>query len=142
MPRYRVYYLREDLSRRFRELPAASVRKQLKQREYEQVGEIEAANAYAAWSALQTGGSPECPLSVARAFTVGDALEQDQGKLELCLFGGFEEVSWWTPPEPSAPAPADGQSEPATQAQATEQQANAAEPGVWPLATHHSPLPE
>lgn len=102
MPRYRVYCLRDDLSRRFRELPPSTVHKQLKQREYELAGELEAANPYAAWRALQSPGSEESPLSLRRSFAVGDLLEQEDGKLQLCLFGGFEDASWWTPP-PSQP---------------------------------------
>jgi len=112
MPRYRVYCLREDLSRRFRESPPSTLRKQPKQREYELAGELDAANPYAAWRSLQSPGSQESPLAVRRSFAVGDVLEQEDGKLQLCLFGGFEEASWWTPPpaesEAQAEAPVDG----------------------------------
>ena len=97
MPRYRVFYLKEELSRRFRELPAASVRKQLKPKDYIPVAEMEAANEYAAWRALQAPDAAGPDAKGRRAFTVGDVLEREDGKLLLCLFGGFEEATWWSP---------------------------------------------
>jgi hypothetical protein len=96
MPRYRVFYLRDDLSLRFRELPPASPRKELKARDYELAGEMEAAGPYAVWQALQSPGSEACPLAVRRPFAVGDAVEQVEGQLQLCVFGGFEDAAWWT----------------------------------------------
>ncbi len=112
MPRYRVFYLKEELSRRFRELPAASVRKQLKPKDYTLAGEIEAANDYAAWQALQ---APEAALpgaGICRPFAVGDALEREEGKPLLCQFGGFEEAAWWTPEQAAAPPAAEAQGSP------------------------------
>lgn len=116
MPKYRVYFLREDLSQRFRDLPPASVKKQIKEKDYEAVGEIEAANTYAAWQALRAaGGEVDVPV-LARPFNVGDVLEAEGARPELCLFGGFEEVAWWVP-EPKAEAPAEpGQGASATAA--------------------------
>ncbi len=112
MALFRVLYLREDLSRRFRELGPASVKKQLKRKDYEQVAELEAANVYAAWRALQDGGDPAPALP--RPFSVGDVLERDGEKPQLCTFGGFEEASWWTPPPPEPQPAAEGTVPPVT----------------------------
>ncbi len=91
MPNYRVFYLKEDLSRRFQETAAASARKQLRQRDYTLVTEISAPSEYAAWQALQSPGAAP------RRFAVGDVLEPEDGRPRLCLYGGFEEAAWWTP---------------------------------------------
>ncbi len=116
MPKYRVYFLREDLSQRFRDLATISVKKQLKAKDYEEVGQIEAANTYAAWQMLRAGDGEAGVPTLPRPFNVGDVLEREGGQPELCLFGGFEEASWWVP-EPKAEAPPEpGQSANATAA--------------------------
>lgn len=102
MPKYRALYLKDELSRRFRESPAASARKQLKARDYPTAIDIEAGNEYGAWQALQEFGAGQPGEAAGRAFGVGDALETEQGKLLLCQFGGFEEAGWWAP-EQTAP---------------------------------------
>ena len=98
MPRYRVFYLKAELSKRFRELPAASVRRQLRPRDYTEGGELEAANEYAAWQALRSAdaGAP-VEQAARRPFAVGDVIEPEGGKPLLCLYGGFEEATWWVP---------------------------------------------
>lgn len=102
MPRYRVFYLKDELGRRFRELPPGSVRKQIKAKDYHLAGEIDAPTEYAVWKALQ---DPAAALGgEARALAVGDALERDDGKLQLCVFGGFEDVTWWVPAPEVVPA--------------------------------------
>ncbi len=103
MAKYRAHYLRNDLSRRFRELPAASAKKQVRARDYPVNAEIEAEGEYAAWHQLQAFDSGQPGEAAGRAFAVGDVLEAEDGKLFLCLFGGFEEASWWVP-EASAEA--------------------------------------
>jgi len=117
MAKYRVFYLKDELSRRFRDLPAATARKQLKAKDYTLAGEIEAANDYAAWQALQ---APEAALPDAklRPFAVGDVLEREEGKPLLCLFGGFEEAAWWTPEQAETP-PAAGEAQDAAAGDAT-----------------------
>lgn len=116
MPRYRVFYLKEELSRRFRELPAASVRKQLKPKDYSPVAEMEAANEYAVWRALQAPDAALPDAKTRRAFTVGDVLEREDGKPLLCLFGGFEEATWWSPEAEGARSADGGHAEDASNA--------------------------
>lgn len=108
MAKYRVFYLKEELSRRFRDLPAATVRKQLKPKDYTMAGELEAPNDYAAWQALQAPETALPDAKIRRPFAVGDALEREEGKPLLCLFGGFEEATWWTP-EQAETSPAVGE---------------------------------
>ncbi len=106
MAKYRVFYLKDELSRRFRDLPAATARKQLKPKDYTLAGELEAANDYAAWQALQAPQAALPDAKLRRPFAVGDVLEREAGKPLLCLFGGFEEAAWWTPEQAETPAAA------------------------------------
>jgi hypothetical protein len=107
MAKYRAFYLKDDLSRRFRELPAASAKNQIRARDYPVTAEVEADDEYGAWSLLQAFGSGQPGAPAERAFGVGDALEAEGGSLLLCTFGGFEAASWWVPePGPEAAASA------------------------------------
>lgn len=105
MPKYRVFYLKDELSRRFQELPPLSIRSQLKPKDYTLVAEIEAANEYAAWQALRAEAAEGAGAKLPRRFAVGDVLEREEGKPRLCLFGGFEDATWWAPEAPPPPAP-------------------------------------
>lgn len=107
MAKYRAFYLKDDVSRRFRELPAASAKKQIRARDCPVTMEVEADDEYGAWSLLQAFGSGQPGEPAGRAFGVGDALETEDGRLLLCMFGGFEAASWWVPePGPEAAASA------------------------------------
>ena len=107
MAKYRAFYLKDDVSRRFRELPAASVKNQIRARDYPVTVEVEADDEYGAWSLLQAFGNGQPGAPAGRAFGVGDALESEDARLLLCMFGGFEAASWWVPePAPEAAASA------------------------------------
>jgi len=107
MAKYRAFYLKDDVSRRFRELPAASAKKQIRARDCPVTVEVEADDEYSAWSLLQAFGSGQPGEPAGRAFGVGDALETEDGRLLLCMFGGYEAASWWVPePGPEAAASA------------------------------------
>ena len=118
MPRYRVFYLREEMSRRFQELPASSVKTRIKAKDYTPAVEIEAPNEYAAWQLLRQGEEAEAGAQAGasergggaapRRFTVGDALETEDGRLRVCLYGGFEDAAWWMPDAAETSAAADG----------------------------------
>lgn len=110
MAKYRVFYLKDELSRRFRDLPAATARKQLKPKDYTMAGEIEAPNDYAAWQSLQAPQAALPDAKIRRPFAVGDVLEREEGKPLLCLFGGFELAAWWTPEQAATP-PAAGEAQ-------------------------------
>jgi len=101
MARYRIYYLKESHRQQFRDAPPRPGLAQLKRKDYEEGGEIEAAAPYVAWQQTRSEGSR-------RQIEVGDALETDSGALLLCRYAGFEEAQWWRPasPESSLPIPA------------------------------------
>ena len=108
MPNYRVYRMKEAPRQHFRWAPHVSGAASVKRKDYEESGQIEAANEYAAWEQLR---SSEQPL------TVGDLLETDTGALRICKYIGFEAAEWALPPaepvatqEAEAPAPVAGDS--------------------------------
>jgi hypothetical protein len=117
MPSYRIYRLKEHQRQRFRWAPHTSGATSVKPRDYEQAGCIEAASAYAAWTALQ---DTEEPLKI------GDLLEVEEGPLHICKYVGFEEARWVlpevksgleaAPPAVGGPADAPGLSEPPARA--------------------------
>lgn len=89
MPNYRVYRMKETPRQHFRSAPHVSGGASVKRKEYEESGQIEAANEYAAWEQLR---SSEHPLDV------GDLLETDTGALRICKYIGFESAEWLLPP--------------------------------------------
>jgi hypothetical protein len=94
MASFRIHRMRHSARQSFRWAPHVSGVAQLKPRDYEQDGEVEALNYYDAWAILR--GSP-------RALEVGDALETLAGELRVCKYVGFEEARWVLPePKPEA----------------------------------------
>jgi hypothetical protein len=101
--RFQIYRLRESHYEHFRWAPHTSGASQIKRKDYEHGGEVEAASAYAAWSALRDAGRP---------LRIGDLLEFDQS-LKICKYVGFEDAHWVVPEikpaedtgHPTAPAP-------------------------------------
>jgi hypothetical protein len=94
MPVYRVLYLKEQAAvDRFRSQPPPEGAATIKPKDYEQVGEIEATNEYAAWQTLQGEGASERGW---RAMGVGDVLEVEGAKPRVCRFVGFDDATWWT----------------------------------------------
>ncbi len=103
MARFRIYYLRESRRQAFRDAVPAAGPLELKKRDYESDGEIEAETPYAAWQQWRTQSRP---------IAVGDVLEAESGTLFVCRYVGFEEARWYQPPAPElqpaapdAPAP-------------------------------------
>ena len=100
MPNYRIYRMKETPREHFRAAPHVSGAANVKRRDYEESGQIEAANEYAAWENLRTSEKP---------LEVGDLLETDGGELRICKYIGFEAAAWVLPvaaAEPSAATPA------------------------------------
>jgi hypothetical protein len=77
----------------FRWAPHVSGTANVKPKDYEQLGEIEAENEYAAWALLRDS---EAPL------LVGDVLEMPSADLRICKYVGFEEARWFIPEAPVA----------------------------------------
>jgi hypothetical protein len=89
MPNYRIYRMKDSPRQHFRQAPHVSGAANVKRRDYEEAGQIEAANEYAAWEQLRASAKP---------VEVGDLLESDNGELRICKYIGFERAAWVLPP--------------------------------------------
>jgi len=90
--------MKESPRQHFRWAPHVSGAANVKRRDYDEAGQVEAANEYAAWEQLRASEQP---------FEVGDLLETDQGELRICKYIGFETAAWVLPPaEPGSAADA------------------------------------
>lgn len=100
MPRYRIFHLKDSHLATFRQSAPKKPPYHVKFRYYDECGEIEAVNLYAAWKALQ-GDESEQPdagdQSRARIFGVGDVLESDDSGVWICQFWGFDGAEWILP---------------------------------------------
>ena len=98
MPVFRIHRMKENPRQQFRWAPHVSGAANVKPKDYEASGEVEAENEYAAWAVLRQS---EAPLMV------GDLLEPGDGQLRICKYVGFEEARWFVPevhiPEAHAP---------------------------------------
>ena len=88
MVRYRIHRLRPHLRAFFRSAPHTSGEAQVKARDYEQAGEVEAVSPYAAFLTMRGSDAP---------LEVGDMLESEDGSLRICKFVGFEPAQWAIP---------------------------------------------
>lgn len=102
MPVFRIHRMKENPRQQFRWAPHVSGAANVKPKEYEASGEVEAENEYAAWAVLRQSETP---------LMVGDLLEPGDGQLRICKYVGFEEARWVVPevqaaevhiPEPQA----------------------------------------
>jgi hypothetical protein len=97
--------MKDNPRQQFRWAPHVSGAANVKPKDYEPAGEVEADNEYAAWALLRDS---EAPLMV------GDLLEVGEAQLRICKYVGFEEARWFIQekpiPEvasvPAAPEPA------------------------------------
>jgi hypothetical protein len=80
--------MKDNPRQQFRWAPHVSGAANVKPKDYEQSGEVEAENEYAAWAVLRNS---ETPLAV------GDLLEFAAGQLRICKYVGFEEARWIVP---------------------------------------------
>jgi len=98
MPVFRIHRMKEAPRQQFRSAPHVSGAANVKPKDYEPSGEVEAENEYAAWAGLRNS---ERPLAV------GDILETSAGVLRICKYVGFEEARWFVPePDPNVMPPA------------------------------------
>jgi len=97
--------MKDSPRQQFRWAPHVSGCANMKARDYEQQGQVEALHEYDAWRILREQGTP---------LEVGDALESDAGRISICKYVGFEPAQWVIPehkaaePE-TASHPAEGQ---------------------------------
>jgi hypothetical protein len=88
MSAYRIYRMKDQASQQFRWAPHVSGATQIKPKDYEEAGAIEAANEYAAWQTLRDAATP---------LRVGDLLESPAGDLRICKYVGFDAAQWIVP---------------------------------------------
>jgi hypothetical protein len=88
MPVYRIYRLNDTQRTKFRWAPHTSGLAQVKPKDYEEDGTIEALSPYAAWHELKAGDSP---------LDLGDLLENPDGEVSICKYVGFEAAQWVLP---------------------------------------------
>lgn len=84
---YRIHRMKDHVRQSFRYAPHTSGVMMIKPRDFEDAGEVEAANVYDAWMNLR---------GTARALDIGDVLESSGG-LSVCKYVGFEEARWVAP---------------------------------------------
>lgn len=107
MPLYRIHRMKGTLRSQFRWAPHASGATEIKPRDFEPAGDIEATGFYGAWGELR---------GTERALEIGDVLETETGDLRICKYVGFEEARWLLPearPAQDAPPPRQVQPGPA-----------------------------
>ena len=99
--------MKDNPRQQFRWAPHVSGAANVKPKDYEPAGEVEADNEYAAWALLRDSETP---------LLVGDLLELEQGQLRICKYVGFDEARWFIPaspadvtPVPAAPEPVSAQ---------------------------------
>ena len=80
--------MKDQASQQFRWAPHVSGATQIKRKDYDEGGAVEAANEYAAWQALRAAGS---------SLRVGDLLENSAGELRICKYVGFDAAQWIVP---------------------------------------------
>ena len=88
MPRLKIYRLKDHVYQHFRWAAHTAGASQVKRKDYEEGGEVEADGAYAAWTMLRDSE---------RALRAGDLLESQDGTLRIYKYVGFEEAHWVIP---------------------------------------------
>jgi len=87
--------MKEGPRQHFRLAPHVAGAANVKRKDYEECGQVEAPNEYAAWEQLRPSRQP---------LDVGDLLETDSGELRICKYIGFEPAAWVLPPsDPALP---------------------------------------
>ena len=90
---YRIHRIRESARQQFRWALHVSGATEVKPRDYQVNGAVEAASPYAAWAVLKNSEA---------ALRPGDLLEAENGSLRIFKFVGFEEARWIMPEISSA----------------------------------------
>ncbi len=98
MPAYKIFRMKDAPRQQFRWAPHTSGVTQVKPKDYQEDGTVEAPSPYAAWFALKDSPAP---------LEVGDLLQPEGGDLRIYKYVGFEEAKWLLPePKPVTDASA------------------------------------
>lgn len=97
MPVFRIHRMKDAPRQQFRWAPHVSGVANVKPKDYQASGEIEAENEYAAWARLRES---ETPLMVGDILEWPDSGPVPQGQLRICKYVGFEEARWFIPEVP------------------------------------------
>lgn len=95
MATYRVHRLKDHLRNQFRFAPHVSGTANVKPRDYEASGEVEASSPYSAYFLLKDSEF---------ALQPGDILEAQDQSLRIFKYVGFEEARWVLPEAKPGPA--------------------------------------
>src|SRR4051794_15702282 len=101
---YRVFRMKDSPRQQFRWAPHVSGPANVKPKDFETAGQVEALHEYDAWRLLRESGEP---------LAVGDLLESEDSRLRICKYVGFEPALWVLPdpkPDSKLPPPVDGDS--------------------------------
>lgn len=85
---YRIHRMKDHVRQGFRYAPHTSGVMMIKPRDFEDAGQVEAANVYDAWMSLR---------GTERALDIGDVLESAGGDICVCKYVGFEQARWVVP---------------------------------------------
>jgi len=96
MPLFRIHRMKDGPRQQFRLAPHAIGASQLKPKDFEPGGEVQADGPYEAWTQLR--GTSE-------ALDIGDLLESGDGQMRICKYVGFEEARWVVPETVPAAVP-------------------------------------
>jgi hypothetical protein len=88
MPAFQLHRLKEAQRQQYRWAPHTSGLTTVKQKDYELAETVAADSPYAVWEKLKSTDQP---------LQVGDILENEDGKLRICKYIGFEEAHWFVP---------------------------------------------
>jgi hypothetical protein len=87
MPLFRILRLKDNAYQHFRWAPHTSGASQVRRKDYQESGQVDAESAYGAWSLLRDSSDP---------LRVGDLLESEQS-LKICKYVSFEDAHWENP---------------------------------------------
>jgi len=88
MPAYKIFRMKDAPRQQFRWAPHTSGVTQVKPKDYQEDGSVEAFSPYGAWAALKDSSGP---------LVVGDLLQTESGDLRIYKYVGFEEARWVLP---------------------------------------------
>lgn len=88
MPTFHIHRMKDNPRQSFRWAPHTGGITNIKPRDFEPSGDIQAANQYEAWMSLR---------GTENSLDIGDVLESDAGETSICKYVGFEAARWVFP---------------------------------------------